>query len=98
MGDEALYKQWTDEDFDQIIRDLSELPDTKDGWSQAADKGHIKVWRKKTEDSSFMMVRAWAHFEGVPATTAYNVLQDATYRKTVRFNHFCQVGYSAPHR
>lgn len=73
------YPRKGESDFQDMIKEFGE---PLDDWSKAADKEWIRVWKKKIEGSPFMMIRAWAKFKDVKASCVYNVLQDATYRRT----------------
>lgn len=66
------------EDFDK----LTAFADSTEGWSSVVDKKAIKVWDRSSKTSAINLLKIWAHFPGIKASTLYDVLHDPDYRKT----------------
>ncbi|TKR66902.1 hypothetical protein L596_023129 [Steinernema carpocapsae] len=72
-----VVKVLEDSDFTYV----KNLCDDHRGWDAVYAKKGRQVWMKAVPDSSFQMIKARAEFPDVPASVAYDVLQDPHYRQ-----------------
>lgn len=68
-----------DKDFEFI---KSFALDTSKEWTIEYDKNQIKVWTKKSDISSFNVIKIKAEFNDVNGNILYDVLHDGDYRST----------------
>lgn len=67
-----------DRDFEYI----KQISENNQDWSISYEKNTTKVWTRKSDVSSFNMLKVKAEFNDVSASLVYNVIHDSEYRKT----------------
>lgn len=77
----------TDDDVQKMIN----VCKNNEGWSLDYNKKNIKVYLKKTDLTTFQMLKTEVEFDDVSASTLYDVLMDTEYRRV--WDDFMIEGY-----